>query len=190
MIAEPPLIKLLNSHPSPRERQCRELWKLRAALHDDCCVGDDWANYHQRLNRRYDSGYKSIEKQLSSSLEGNVFAASNLQAAAPAIPSDQVSGNSPVGHSDPPHNERPQSGCSGQPVMIGVAEQPGEQLTMSDSTGEDETIDGRQSRRNSLDGKLAALDLDDVPLENLLSQLVDRDCQSRSSSNDRDEKTD
>lgn len=54
------------------ERQCRDLWKLRSTLHNDVAsVGDNWSNYHQRLNRRYDSGYKSIENPFNSSLEGN-----------------------------------------------------------------------------------------------------------------------
>lgn len=88
------------------ERQCRDLWKLRATLHDDAHVGDNWSNYHQRLNRRYDSGYKSIENQFSSSIEGpNVM---NLSlsggAAAVAIATENASSE--------PH-PRPQSGCSG-----------------------------------------------------------------------------
>jgi hypothetical protein len=85
------------------ERQCRDLWKLRATLHDDALVGDNWSNYHQRLNRRYDSGYKSIENQFSSSLEGpNVLSLSLHQASVTA----ENENNS--------HEQgRPQSGCSG-----------------------------------------------------------------------------
>lgn len=90
------------------ERQCRELWKLRATLQDDTCGPDDWSNYHQRLTRRYDSGYKSLEQQLSSSLEGvtsSIFA-QNLQANAD---NSNSSNFNRVNQIEP---DRPRSGCS------------------------------------------------------------------------------
>lgn len=90
------------------ERQCRELWKLRATLHDDSCVGDNWTNYHQRLNRRYDSGYKSIENQFSSSIEGNVSLAAAARRQSPIGPSEQSAHGA-----DDQTSARPPSGCSG-----------------------------------------------------------------------------
>lgn len=90
-----------------RERQCRELWKLRATLHDDSCDLDDWSNYHQRLNKRYDSGYKSLEQQLSSSLEGGALL---VQDQTSAIKTNNNNNNATSSISEQP--ERPKSGCS------------------------------------------------------------------------------
>lgn len=122
-----------------------------------------------------------------------MFAASaNLQAAAPLPPGEQAPVNSPGGLSDPSLNDRPQSGCSADPPRGRAPDIPGEERPISDTAVGNLSTGGQQNtcRRNSLDGKLADLDLDDVPLESLLNQLVDRDCQSRGSSNDRDEKSD
>lgn len=90
--------------PSLRERQCRELWKLRATLHDDSCVADDWNSYHQPLNRRYDSGYKSIENQFSSSIEG---ANQSIRRESP------VEAQAPIGNNQASSSIRPKSECSG-----------------------------------------------------------------------------
>lgn len=96
---------ILDVNSTSLERQCRDLWKLRATLHDDALVGDNWTNYHQRLNRRYDSGYKSIENQFSSSIEGNVPNVLNLSShQAPVTVGGENSSREPG---------RPQSGCSG-----------------------------------------------------------------------------
>lgn len=96
------------------ERQCRDLWKLRATLHDDNCAGDDWENYHQRLNRRYDSGYKSIEDQMSYSLEGGSFGIPPL-ALVNQLPSSRQNSDesTPSVHESKPVSSRPPSGCSG-----------------------------------------------------------------------------
>lgn len=143
-------------------------------------MADDWANYHQRLNRRYDSGYKSIENQLSSSLEGNVLAAnSSLQSVVQPVP---------TGPPGLQQYDRPQSGCSAHPDRARAVN-----VSASANTADDETANSQQdiSPRNTIDAKLGDLDLDDVPLDGLLGQLVDRDCQSRSSSsNEGDKKSD
>lgn len=193
-----------------RERQCRELWKLRAALHDDCCVADDWANYHQRLNRRYDSGYKSIENQLSSSLEGNILAASSSLQVAAAAPSAPPADQPPSSPQPPP--PPPPSGSSTrdeQSDFIPSSDRSPSGLVDGDAdvaaTGTSPLCDDivnnelAGSQKNTtcrkdatIDSKLADLDLDDVPLDSLLSKAADRDCQSRSSrsSNEEEKKAD
>ena len=85
------------------ERQCRDLWKLRATLQDDSC--DNWANYHQRLTRRYDSGYKSIDNQFNSSLEQQ----NNSSIEQQRIVATEANESSPV---EQQNNSRPPSGCS------------------------------------------------------------------------------
>lgn len=102
---------------SCRERQCRDLWKLRTTLHNDSCNVDDWSNYHQRLNKRYDSGYKSLEQQLSSSLEGNLINQGvNLSSPGAVIPSGvgiaASNGSSRRDTRNENELERPRSGCS------------------------------------------------------------------------------
>lgn len=86
-------------------------------MHDDSCDLDDWSNYHQRLNKRYDSGYKSLEQQLSSSLEGGALLlqdqATNTHAANP-LRATTSNTNSAKSHNNtiPEQPERPKSGCS------------------------------------------------------------------------------
>lgn len=192
-----------------RERQCRELWKLRAALYDDSCAGDNWTNYHQRLNRRYDSGYKSIENQLSSSLEGNIMAA-----AAAAI-NPQITGNVPrppstntTGASQQEDSllDRPQSGCSNyidQPThrtteIRSSGKVVEATLDEDDGDGEDDKLSSSktsntptrdplfltqtdESPYDKLEARLSDLELD-IALECLLDEpLSGRECNSRSS---------
>lgn len=167
------------------ERQCRELWKLRATLHEDCVNGDNWNNYHQRLNRRYDSGYRSIEHQLSSSLEGN------LAAAAAAVASANL--QQQTNQAQDPSLPRPQSGCSTATEIDKNKIITQELITpcvdikksISNNLTEYNSLDSPPF--NELDGKLAELDLDDVALECLLSEPQDRECQSRSSRSSNEE---
>lgn len=106
------------------ERQCRDLWKLRATLHDDdSSIADNWTNYHQRLNRRYDSGYKSIENQFSSSVEGNISLAAAASLQAIAGQQQQQPGTTA--------SSRPASGCSG---FIAPPKQPDRPATSAKVT--------------------------------------------------------
>lgn len=176
-----------------RERQCRELWKLRAALHDDSCVGDNWSNYHQRLNRRYDSGYKSIENQLSSSIEGNIMAA----AAAAAAVNPQTASNA---QQTPPPTQtttgatqqeenlfnRPPSGCSNYisksteaaaaaatPIVIKNFDNNGD--TADDDANNEDADDINSSKTSSAPTKNPVMlaQTDDSSLDRLEGKLSD-----------------
>lgn len=198
-------------------------------MHDDSCVGDNWSNYHQRLNRRYDSGYKSIENQLSSSLEGNAANFAGIQARSPtpggACAQQQQQPPHPTGAAnnsgsfDPSLLARPQSGCSGtiwrptsqqQPAPQPIGASSASELTTGQqgqqnvaekmdsdfakftativetdeefSYQQEQELDEGSSIDDTIDGKLAELELEDTALECLLGDPNDRECQSRGSS--------
>lgn len=165
------------------ERQCRDLWKLRAVLHEDSC--DNWSNYHQRLNRRYDSGYKSIENQLSSSIEGasvgslNRLGSMTTQVGACGAP---VAGQQQAPTSTSSETEPKQSSSSSLTTLETVDrpssttdKQPAYERLVSPASPASAIID-------PIDSKLADLDLEDHSALLLACEPVgERECNSRSS---------
>lgn len=199
-----------------RERQCRDLWKLRATLHDDACVADNWTNYHQRLNRRYDSGYKSIENQLSNSLDGgNILEALVLPRVETPSQEETTDQHNQTKNSTRESDllARPQSGCSSslleytrpkyvknnKQAAVNVGPQPTESKVLNDeeTAGEEglskcvSTV--QQTSPDRLDKKLKDLDLDvdcdcDSMTESTLDELLGRGgCVSQNSKSSSEE---
>lgn len=147
-------------------------------MHNDSCTSDNWSNYHHRLNRRYDSGYKSVENQLSSSLENNIAAVtvapSAPQRARPAAATgEQSECRDAFAESKDQKSKQENDGADDDKGVASMdIASPSDRTPVNESSPDPMNIDG----------KLAELELDNPAGGCLVNEPLERECQSRNSS--------